>query len=259
MSKKKKQVKEVENKKVLEIDKPKLIDKYLKKYHRFDMLTYDVISSIIDKISIEGNNATLEAELKIDCAINLWLCEKVRNEEIDDIIILLEDQYHNMFNLILHKLGFPKDKIPGILEDVLLDVIYAYDGVDTFSLFYSKYAKKYLSKGEESKPTLDQILKDIPTLEKTDITTDDITYIGNQLQFIKNIPLDDPLFVKFVAYKFGFIGYYVADDIIKKYLNLSDDTFNTYLSLSYQYLNTELKNKMGIVSSIPKEKIKTSS
>ena len=47
--------------------------------------------------------------------------------------------------------------------------------------------------------------------------------------------------------------------MIKKHLNLSDDTFNTYLSLAYQYLNTELKNKMGIVSSIPKEKIKTSS
>ncbi len=238
-----------------------LAKEYYNKYKKFKALDEDFVRELIADV-VNDDISYFEINSEIRKEIDSYLCEQAVMDEDEDIIIELEEMYMNKFNLVLRKLHVEEKDIQRIREDVLLNLIYEYDGSETFSIAFVRCAKKYFAEQKRKqldvKPkTLEQVITNLPNLSvKTEVN--DLIYIGNQLQIINKIPLDDVNYVKFVVYYFGFLGYYASDAAIKKQLDISDETFINYVFNSYCLLREQLKKQLGLLyeSNIGNEKIK---
>ena len=233
-------------------DRHDLITKYLHKYQRFSCITEEVLNQLLDEL--DNKASALELSFALDQAINLYLCQKVKEEDEMDIVILLEEHYRMAFTMVLKKMQVKESKLNDLLEDILLLVIDTYDGHESFSIYFAKVARNYLKK-EEDTSKLAKISTTLKTLPLKD-TIDDLAFIGNRLGLIHYVSLDDEVFAKFIIYYYGFNGGYVTDEAIKEELNLQDATFNEYLKRSYRLLNNRFKDQLGIIKEVGYQKVK---
>ncbi len=221
-----------------------LIDKYLKKYQRFSFLTESFLEQLLQSVDLYASS--LDVSFALDKAINLSICDVIRQGDMD-AMIALEDQYWLPFTLVLRKFGVKEKDFKAMIEDILLEVIEKYDGTDAFNIYFTKVARNYINEKEKTSFFM-QTKRELKKLPAKD-NIDDMLFIGNRLGILHNIPLDDPIFVKFVIYHYGYDGFYATDEAIKKELNLSDDEYNNYLKRSYQIISNSLKDTLGELTS----------
>lgn len=238
-----------------------LLEKYLAKYTKYEVIDEDFIKKILDNTNLKDENYSLDIGIILDRAVTLYLCKQITDEGNDEYLFLLEEDYHNVFMMILRKLNCPNEIIDHALEDIFLDLVDKYDGSDTFAIIFTRLAKKYIAdfKKKEMTQKLNGLIEKLPVIAKNN-TINDLNFIGNQLQFIIDLPLDDEMFVKFVAYKYGFVGYYASEEAIKKELHLDNETYYQYLLKSYHFFNHKLREQLGYVTKNDQEyqKMKTS-
>lgn len=235
-------------------EQDKVIDKVWKKYYRFEELSRDVLVSLCD--NMEKEIIDFNFEMSLERKINIYLCDLVREENNDDVIIKFLDHYHHIMNMILRKLNVPFEKFDMVKEDILLQVINDYDGKEQFSIFYTKAAKEYLKKDETKEVTLETILEEIPLLGDDNTLVPTLISVGNTIGIINYIDLKDSKYVKFIALKYGFLGRYATEQEIKDYLNLTEEEYNNYLIDSYKLINVVLKEKLDKVDTDNREVIK---
>ena len=225
----------------------------ISKYEQFDIITYELLDTMLSGMLVEESTMAYNPSMRLDNMINHYLCKQIIENDDADIVILLENQYHNVFKMILRKLGVPNAELDNVLDELLLEYAYAYDGRDSFTLSFIKFAREYLKKkidkDEKTKEivTLDTIMPSLSKLDNIDVITD-MQYIGNQLKIIDDISLDDLQYIKFIVYYYGFLGYYASPLAICQSLNLTHEQYAKYLEDSYDLINQKLKAALATLT-----------
>lgn len=215
-----------------------LIDEYTSKYHDFKEINSILVASMLRDIVVPKNSSIEHIKLILDREILTYLCILIRNLDREEILEEILIHYSTMLDSILLKLGFTEN-IDELKKKILKELVNDYVGQADFINMYARYATGYI-KHILSKSEINKIISEYASTFYAN-KIEDISLVGNHLNILHEIDLDNPNFVKFVILKFGYNGYYLDDHSIKNILSLTDDEYNEFMDRALKTMSRASK------------------
>ena len=226
-------------------------EEFIKKYNVFvSMLSPTEIELIIQQAVNElPKENDINATFLIPSIAERIFLVKARDEILDgniELEILFVEKYMTTAKFLLRQIKYNGENSNQLAEDGIIRTIENYQGELSFKRALLATLKDMLNPKkevvEDNKVVEEnKIVKDS---EKLIIPNDDIVRTPNQLELLiheadilKKVPLDDPIYVKFLTLKYGYHQnqYYDLEEI-SKILSISIEQSKEYYQQSLQYL-----------------------
>lgn len=220
-------------------EKDTLVEEYSFKYRMFKEINSTLIASMLRDIVVPQNSSSEHIKLILDREILSYLCILIRNLNKEEILDEILIHYNYVFESILLKLGFTEN-IDELKKKILKELVNDYVGQADFINMYARYAIGNI-KHSISKEEINKIISEYFDSFYRD-KIEDISLVGHNLNILHEIDLDNPNFVKFVILKFGYNGYYLDDESIKKVLSLTDDKYKEFMDNAIKTMSRISKN-----------------
>lgn len=221
-----------------------LINEYSFKYSHFKEINSTLIASMLKDIVLPKNSSMEQVKEILDRELLSYLCILIREHGKKYIINEIALLYNFVFENILQEIGYSKDANDMKMQ-ILLEVIKDYIGQSNFVNMYARYAIGHIN-SSLSPEEIKDITKNLNQYFNN-IKIEDIALLGNKIDILHSIDLNNPIFIKFVILKFGYNGYYLDDESIKTLLSLTDEEYKYYMN---EAINSISKGTEDTISTV---------